>query len=231
MATNYSPKIVTDGLVLCLDAANPKSYPGSGTVWKDLSKNGNDGTLTNGPTFSSDNQGSFSFDGVNDYIRIDHNGELNFNSSDFTTINWCRVDGSSGAYRALWQSSVGISTTRQLGIVASTNNRWGIWLTINDTFGNRLFSNTSVVIGKWTMVTSVYKNNESLKLYLDGVEDKSVSISGNLTYTPTIMNLGARFNTAEHFNGHIATAHLYSRALTEAEVQQNFQATRGRYGI
>ena len=68
MAFNYSPKISTDGLVLCLDAANTKSYPGSGTVWSDLSRGGNNGTLTNGPTFNSGNGGSIVFDGVNDYV-------------------------------------------------------------------------------------------------------------------------------------------------------------------
>jgi hypothetical protein len=54
MAYNFSPKIITDGLVLYLDAANTRSYPGSGTVWTDLSRVGNNGTLTNGPTFNSE---------------------------------------------------------------------------------------------------------------------------------------------------------------------------------
>jgi hypothetical protein len=68
MALAHSPSIVTSGLVLCLDAANPKSYPGSGTTWTDLSGNGNNGTLVNGPTYSSVNGGSIVFDGSNDYI-------------------------------------------------------------------------------------------------------------------------------------------------------------------
>ena len=66
----YNPKIVTDGLVLCLDAANPKSYPGSGTTWYDLSGNGNHGTLINGPTYNSDNKGSIVFDGIDDYVSF-----------------------------------------------------------------------------------------------------------------------------------------------------------------
>ena len=69
MSLNHGGKpIVTDGLVLCLDAANPKSYPGSGTTWTDLSGNGNNGTLVNGVGYNSDNGGSLSFDGVNDYV-------------------------------------------------------------------------------------------------------------------------------------------------------------------
>jgi len=73
MAFSFSPRIVTDGLVLCLDAANPRSYPGSGTTWSDISRTGTNGTLVNGPTYSSANGGSIVFDGVNDYattIRV-----------------------------------------------------------------------------------------------------------------------------------------------------------------
>ena len=70
MALAHSPRIVTDGLALCLDAGNTKSYSGSGTTWNDLSGNGNTGTLTNGPTYSSDNGGSIFFDGTNDYVSL-----------------------------------------------------------------------------------------------------------------------------------------------------------------
>jgi hypothetical protein len=68
MATNYNPGIVTSGLVLCLDAGNTKSYPGSGTTWTDLSGNGNTGTLVNSPSYSS--SGYFSFDGTNKSVSI-----------------------------------------------------------------------------------------------------------------------------------------------------------------
>jgi hypothetical protein len=71
MGIAYNPRTITDGLVLCLDAANSKSYPGSGTTWTDLSGLGNTGTLTNGPTYSSANGGSLVFDGVNDYVQTD----------------------------------------------------------------------------------------------------------------------------------------------------------------
>jgi hypothetical protein len=66
MAFNYSPKIVTDGLVLYLDAANSKSYVSGSTTWSDLSRGGNNGTLTNGPTYSSAKGGIIILDGSND---------------------------------------------------------------------------------------------------------------------------------------------------------------------
>jgi hypothetical protein len=82
MGLGHSPRIVTDGLVLCLDAANARSYPGTGTTWTDRSGNGNDGTLTNGPTFDSDNGGILSFDGTNENLTIP---SVTFNSIEL----WC----------------------------------------------------------------------------------------------------------------------------------------------
>ena len=84
MATKYSPKTVTNGLVLSLDAANTKSYPKSGTTWTDLSGNSNNGTLTNGPTFSAVNGGCIVFDGVDDYVDVSDASTLNSNTQ---TIN------------------------------------------------------------------------------------------------------------------------------------------------
>jgi hypothetical protein len=230
MAFIHSPKIVTAGLVLALDAANTKSYVSGSTNWFSLTNPTTSGSLINGPVFNTGSGGSIVFDGVNDYVRIDHSGDLDFNSSDFTTSNWCRVDGGSGSYRALFQSSVGATSTRQFGVVGSTNNKWGVWMTINNVFANRLFSNASIVIGEWVMVTAVYRNNNSVRLYLNNYEDSNASISGNLSYNPTIMLLGARFS-AEYFNGVIATGQIYNRALSAAEVQQNYNATKGRFGL
>ena len=84
MAASAGPDIVEDGLVLYLDAGNEESYPGTGTTWKDLSGNGNDGTLTNGPTFSGDNTGGITFDGSNDYVDC---GDIDITSS-FTLSVW-----------------------------------------------------------------------------------------------------------------------------------------------
>ena len=78
MAFSFSPRIVTDGLVLYLDAANQRSYPGSGTTWSDISRGGNNGTLVNGPTFDPGNGGSIVFDGVDDYVSIP---DINFTTA------------------------------------------------------------------------------------------------------------------------------------------------------
>ena len=82
------PKIVTDGLVLALDAANKKSYPGTGTTWQDLSGNGNDATLVNSPTFGTTNGGRFEFDGTNRYLTFP---EISFTNQDFTLEFWGQI--------------------------------------------------------------------------------------------------------------------------------------------
>ena len=82
MAFNYSPRIIQDGLVLYLDAANTKSYPTTGTTWSDLSRRGNNGTLTNGPTFNSSNGGIIVFDGINNYVDFGSSA-INQNLNNF----------------------------------------------------------------------------------------------------------------------------------------------------
>lgn len=90
MGIAYNTSIVRDGLVLHLDAANVKSYSGSGTVWNDLSGNGNDGTLTNGPLYSAGNNGYFTFDGSNDFIST-NNYSLDFGTDSFTLAIWFKT--------------------------------------------------------------------------------------------------------------------------------------------
>ena len=108
MGVTYNPKIVTDGLVLALDAANVKSYPGSGTTWTDMSGNGNNVTLTNGPTFSSDNGGSIVFDGVNDTATLSNPSTL----SNYTLSLWINIISYSGERQLFSRvdESLGITT-------------------------------------------------------------------------------------------------------------------------
>ena len=76
--------IITRGLILHLDASAPSSYPGSGTTWSDISGNNHVGTLTNGPTFSTDGGGSIVFDGTNDYVTIPDSPNWDFGTGEFS---------------------------------------------------------------------------------------------------------------------------------------------------
>jgi len=96
MAASLGPKITTNGLVLAIDAADKNSYPGSGTVWTDLSGNRNTGTLNNGPTYNSLVGGNILLDGTDDYVSVENNTILN--PSNITVSIWVK--------RNAYQSSI-----------------------------------------------------------------------------------------------------------------------------
>jgi hypothetical protein len=218
---NAYPAIVTDGLVLNLDAGNRKSYPGAGTVWTDLSGNGNTGTLTNGPTYSSSNGGSIVFDGANDYIQTQYTTQLN----DFTICSWFKNNSSSGYARiadknfdtGFWFGSIN-SPTLWGGGVKQTNNYNSITLSTN----------------QWHFLVMV-RTGTSLKVYGDGITNTNTTVCGSGFIDTTALSLGATINDGDGqrdwFTGNIAQISIYNRALTATEVQQNFNATRRRYGI
>jgi hypothetical protein len=210
MALAHSPRIITDGLVLCLDAANSKSYPGSGTTWRDISGNGNNGTLVNGPTFNSANGGNIVFDGSNDYVSISLETLTNFTVS-------------------LWINILSFSGERQL--FSSPNDSLGI-----TTFGGKyMVYNGAINSGQTSIVNNIWKNvvvtteSTSVKLYLnsniDGHWDNGRSISGGTCY------ICAYQGSSRQLNASVSSAVIYTRALSAAEIQQNFNALRGRYGI
>ena len=100
MSTSFAfTPIVTDGLILYLDAANTKSYISGSTDWYDLTTYNNDGTLTNGPTFSSTNGGSIVFDGVNDYVQVNNSDILN-PTQTITLSVWSKFNGFYGGFYA-----------------------------------------------------------------------------------------------------------------------------------
>ena len=115
MGINYNPRIVTNGLVLALDAGNIKSYPGSGTTWGDLSGNGNVGIMTNGPVYSSMNGGTIVFDGNNDNVSIGTNG-FSFGSSPGTLSAWAKSAGLSFSRTIFSYGNAETNGARFLGI-------------------------------------------------------------------------------------------------------------------
>jgi len=198
MGTAYNPKIVTDGLVLCLDAGNTKSYPGTGTVWTDLSGNGNNGTLVNGVGYSSDNQGSMVFDGVNDYV-------ITSTISSYRSLN-------------MW---VYLNSKSTYLLDARNGSPSGyFWFPGGDAnFGPN-----------WDQF---YINGQLVSLSLSNIPTNvwfNFYIRNTGIRTGTI-NLFSRYTNNEHQSGKYSLFSAYNRALTSQEIQQNFNATRGRYGI
>ena len=221
MGTSYNnASIVTNGLVLCLDAANIKSYSGSGTTWSDLSGNSNTGTLTNGPTYSSANGGAIVFDGTNDYSTIATSG-FPFGSSAGTLSAWAKTDTISGGNRCIVSyGSNNTSLARLLVIINSTYYFGG--------YANDITA-TGVPLNTWFNMVGVY----------DGT-NASMYINGSLVSGPTAKTWNAVASTAqigrgtydgEYWDGSISQVSIYNRALSAAEVLQNYNALKDRYPV
>ena len=233
MGVYAGPEISSDGLVLSLDAGNTKSYPGSGTTWSDISGNSNAGTLTNGPTYSSANGGSIFFDGAGDCVTFSGSGPgvLDFGTGNFSLCCWVKpginASGSFGAGILNKRNGSGngyrfdiYSTIRML--VVSSGNGGGVLIEANQAYS----------VGTWYNVVGVAENN-TLKLYINSILQTQTA-----TYSGTVSNTGSPFEIGRmdqrndlSTNSTIPQVSIYNRALTAAEVSQNFNALRGRFGI
>ena len=217
MALAHSPRIVTDGLRFCLDAANTKSYPGSGTTWTDISGKNHTGTLTNGPTFSSDNGGSIVFDGSNDYV----------NASPTTKPASCTF--------SCWAKSTNVSTRMLFNAGGNGSGpdlffhsgiiSWNIWDGNNNPFGDVPSSATD---GKYHNYVVVNDSSSNTKLYYD------TELLGTATYKSaaggTSMYIGGTTNTYQ-WSGSISSFMIYDKLLTESEILQNYNSHKGRFGL
>jgi len=218
MALAHTAKIVRNGLVLCLDAANSKSYAGSGTTWNDLSGNGNNGTLTNGPAYSSANGGMLTFDGTNDYCQLTSSSSLAMNS--FSMSCWFKTNTSADAKIV----SLGISH-HPLQILNS-NFR---------TCTSGCTAGTAIVVDNTWHFACVVGDATSIRVYIDSNTTPDITQSTNSTVMTGIIRVGSVGAGAGSqppdypFNGSISQVFIYNRGLTLAEIQQNYAATRARY--
>ena len=223
MAIAYNPSIVRNGLVLYLDAANIKSYLGSGTAWSDLSGNGRNGTLTSGPTYSSSNNGSIVFDGTDDFVAC--SGTVTVTAATF--VAWIRRNGSQGTYDGILFSR-GTSVT---GMSFFSSDQLGY--TWNDAMNTYNWASGLIVPDlTWCMV-AVSVTSASATAYL--CQSSGITTATNtVSHTSTVMDdvkIGIDEFSNRCFTGNIAVAQLYNRALSAAEIQQNFEALRGRFGV
>ena len=236
MGLAHSPRIVTDGLALALDAGNTKSYPGSGTTWNDLSSNGNNGTITNA-TFNSD--GYFAFDGSSDYISFASASELQFlNRDPYSLEVWMYVD--SNPFGS--QSYTGIFNREDSS--GGSRDGYNLWLHGNDVnyvnlSSERFTSGTQNGVSKvyinadflnmWHHIIVTY-DGTNIKLYRNAEEVSSNTNTLNITNTTKALEIGRR-GTSSYFNGKLNGQKIYNKALSASEIKQNFNALRGRFGI
>jgi hypothetical protein len=219
------PPIVTNGLVLNLDAGFTPSYPRTNATWYDLSSGGNNGTLINGPTFNSGNGGSIVFDGTNDYVTI--NQTL---STPITICGFVKYNNQSQTLNT-WINSF------PHAVLAISLNRLGggqIYVYIGNSYGWQgqpgIISSTNMTVNTWYHLAYVSNGSGSV-LYLNGVNvGTSIhSPSGwGLKYFLGWIELNGN---GEYLNGNIGNTQIYNRALSQTEIIQNYNALKSRYGL
>ena len=231
MAFQYSPKIVTNGLVAALDAANKKSYPGSGTTWTDLSGNGKDGTLVNGASFQTTNGGSIAFDGVNDRVDLYASNQLIGNQ--YATLEVWMKSSSTGAGQGWYANFLGTRVGQNMSINRYSTTNTAVFLT-DFTSGNHItVGSINVFDQNWHHIVGV--NNFGIcSLYVDGTLDRVTSTKSGqyIDLNAEVMAIGNDpNNTTRRFYGEVSVARIYNRALTADDVLQNYNATKDRFGL
>jgi hypothetical protein len=244
MAFSFQPKVVSNGMVLCVDAANTKSYPGSGTIWTDLSSTGITGSLTNGPTFNSANGGNIVFDGSNDYVNFGN--VLGFDgSTPFSLTAWFKTTNTVDNNPWTLSGKDLITppfTGYQMGFnvvsgSAGDRGKFGFVLVDNSLTVLRRQTTSSYNDGNWYYGAVTYdgsKTRGGILIYINGTSP-SVTDHDSSTFSGTISNnvnfeIGARDGVNQPFPGNIAHSSIYNRALSATEVLQNYNALCGRFG-
>jgi hypothetical protein len=234
-----SANIVTDNLFMHLDASNASSYPGSGSTWTDLTGNGNDGTI-NGASWSATDGGIFDFDGSSDTVQIAHNSSLSLSTSAQRTIQvWVKFD------------VLGATSTQQIPVFGKLSSSYafdGYWgglygntgtvrCTTNGAAVQRISTSTlTVAVDTWylfTFVSQITSTSNTTKVYINDTEYITTA-HGADTYTESnplyLGYIGAGVSSL-YLNGKIGACYFYTNGLSAAEVLQNFDATKSRYGL
>ena len=236
-----SGNCLSNGLTLNLDAGNTASYPGSGTTWTDLSGLGNDGTLVNGVGYSSANGGALTFDGVDDYVRLPETGSLPVVANgSFSISSWSKVTSKITTHNIVRRdnnANQGAESRMVISLATLLTSGYASFGFYNGTSYSAV-GTTDRTNGNWHYFVGIYDSvGKNVYLYVDGILEAS-----NLNVTPS-----SSFNTArepwvigsvntinsygEDMLGFIPIVQIYNRALSSAEITQNFSATKSRYGL
>lgn len=248
---SYYGGIVTNGLVLNLDAAKKDSYAGSGTVWRDISGTTITGSLVSGSSYNPANGGSIVFDGTDDYVNISSSGyDLGVN---FTLQVWTKITRFGGGpfngseNRATLSSNSYPYTTNQGFLLMATSQAAGS--PFSPTPGRETFfisigtdqfiavasiGSLTTFVNNWVQLSAVVNGTNLIRLYINGIEPTYSNQNNgpsSLLYTGGPFSLGSRNNIREFLQGSISQTLIYNRALTASEVLQNYNATKTRFGL
>ena len=238
MACHGGPNLVEDNLVFFLDAGNTKSYPGTGDTWTDMMGT-NNGTLTDGPTFSSDNGGSIVFDGDNDDVElgsIDSSNVLSLNDpaggglTISFAINWTQAGDN---YPRIFNRSSGGNGANgwSLYVNRTSNNVGKIRMKVNNSYNITSTSNVTPATWEIWTLTHVNATDGEWVCYKNGISNASGTQTYSIPDTTTTAQIGSWHGVDREFKGQIPFVMVYDRALSAVEVKQNFDALKVRYGL
>ena len=218
--------VITSGLTMLLDAGFVPSYPKSGVTWSDLSYNGNNGTLTNGPTYSSSNGGTIVFDGTNDYVNGPAiSAQL---TGDITVEGWIYITSGPSD----WVRIIGT------GANPSGNRTFGLWYDVNRRLLWQRYGTNNVGVqptnvlsyNTWYYVAATTSGN-SHSVYLNGTSIGSSTVAGPWTASNETITIGSAVGIHTYLTGNISIARIYNRGLSASEILQNFNAQKSRFGL
>ena len=244
MSTSAPISVVQSGLVHCLDAANIKSYPGSGTTWYDLTKYNNSATLVNGPVYTNNYGGYITCDGVDDYIEVATNNGMVFGTGGFTVEYWFRKLASTSFYSNIWGpnrwntgGSPGTNEwTLTIGAGSTGTGDTYEFVVESGTSQYSIQSLSALTLNTWYQLVAV-RNGATLKMYLNSVLTVSSTPAGFSAAT-SINDIAARKlrignSGLNNFytNADTSTLRIYNQALTDTQILQNFNSTKSRFGL
>jgi hypothetical protein len=246
MACNYQGKIVTNGLVLCLDAADKKSYPGTGSLWTDRSGNGNHVTLVNSPTYSTSNGGILTLNGTNQYAVTANTLNLS-NTNGVTIFSMIKVNNYGTSIKVLYELSSNFNSRSDSFVDAFSDNSLGVDFELISSIKGNIGYNIAVYdktilndLG-WHSHCRIHDTSQASKenlIFSDGVIKSELlnPISGNSSnntnnFGNQLFYIGSRGGGSFFSPVSLSCIYVYNRVLTPQEIKQNFNATRGRFGI
>lgn len=234
MGISYNGSIVTNGLILYVDALNTRSYPGSGTTWSDLSNVSGNTSLVASPTFSN---GAFTFDGASQYAIAPTNFFVPLISTPWTISLWFKTATSNDGTLFGQQSATTVPTGVGIGgwcpVIYLSGGKIRAEPFWTGNLSNGIFSPTNLNDNVWHNVQTTFSSGTHM-LYIDGIYTGQQTV-GQSAFGPYYYLIGAGYasgrGSSNFFTGSISTLSFYNIALTASEVRQNFNAMRGRYGV
>ena len=233
MSFHHSPKIVTNGLVLYLDAANRKSYSGSGNTWRDLSGNDNNGNLVNSPSFTDN---VFNFTG-NNYITT----PLNVYSQDnsiFSINLWFKATANGIILHQTTAANNGTNNGWVPAVYIDSNNKLRVTCFWGGSISNQTYiSSNDVIYNKWYNIVHTFDSSNNRRVYIDGLLVSTIN-GAQASYSSTfylILGAGAASgwpnDPATGMRGSISNFSFYRKTLLQTEILQNYNAIKGRFNL